>query len=324
MPVDLADRQAAFDTHIYSPAHLIARADQVVNAGYLERCRAHGLELTVPQLLYLCAVATNPGGHQAAAARMIGMDTPTGAFVISALERKGLVERQPCATDKRRKTIYCTPKGETARVSGVALFSASTRDFLEPATAADRRELQRIFEKIAAHDEANPPPLRDASGKPVTVPDYLPAEVLPGYLLGRSLQLAAALVAPALAPFDLTIRQYVVLAMLGITGPCNMTLLTRVMGSERSAMAIVLPTLKKRRLLSINRETDRSLSIALTEGGHALLSRVRPVAEAANRHIACHLNQKERELFTRTVAGILNHRGELLRFEDVAQPRSGA
>ncbi|MEN7537586.1 MarR family winged helix-turn-helix transcriptional regulator [Aurantiacibacter flavus] len=317
-PIDLADRHEAFEAHMYSPAHLIARANQMVSAGYLGRCRSDGLKLTLPQLLYLCAVAANPGGHQAAAARMVGMDTPTGALVISALERKGLVERLQSDTDKRRKNVYCTREGECARTRGHALFAASTRDFMEPASRSDRRELQRTLEIIAAHKESAPPPLCDADGKPITVPGYLPADVLPGYLFGRCLQIAVALVTPALAPFDLTIRQYVVLAMLGIIGPCNMTLLTRAMGSERSAMAVVLPTLKERRLLSIHRETDRSLSIALTESGRVLLARARPVAEAANRHIASGLDDAERQHFAGTLARILDHRGELLRFEGVA------
>ncbi|MEL1251156.1 MarR family winged helix-turn-helix transcriptional regulator [Aurantiacibacter gilvus] len=300
-PVDLADRHKAIDAHIHSPAHLIARADQMVNAGYLQRCRADRLKLTLPQLLYLCAVAANPGGHQAAAARMVGMDTPTGALVISALERRGLVERRQCDTDKRRKQVYCTDEGDTARARGLAIFATATRNFMEPASRSDRQELQRILEKIAAHEEATPPPLCNADGKPITVPGYLPADVLLGYLFGRCLQLAVALVAPALAPFDLTIRQYVVLAMLDIAGPCNMTLLNRVMGSERSAMAIVLPTLEGRGLVSIHRETDRSLSIALTESGRLLLAQARPEAEAANRRIASGLSDTERLHFTETL-----------------------
>lgn len=315
--VDIKDRREAFEAHIYSPAHLLARADQLVNAGYLEHCRAAQTRLTLPQLLYLCAVAANPGCHQAAAARMVGMDTPTGALVISALERKGFVQRRPSATDKRRKMVLLTQSGDAEREAGLEHLASATRTVMEPVSAAERLQLQGILERIAEHGEYSAPPLCNADGQPVAVPSHLPPDVLPGYLLGRCLQIAAALVAPSLAPFDLTIRQYVVLTMLGILGPCNLTTLTTAMGSERSSLAIVLPSLEERGLINVRRASDRSLTITLAANGLKLLNVARPAAETANERIAIDLSQSERKAFETTLGKILNHHGQLLKFGSI-------
>ena len=324
IPVDAPDRRAAFAAHIYSPAHLIARADQIVNAGYLERCRSGGLQLTLPQLLYLCAVSANPGGHQAAAARMVGMDTPTGALVISALERKGFVERRESEADKRRKKVYITEKGGIAQARGIVHFASATHDFMAPISPADRLRLRAILEIIAAHRGASPPSLCNADGESVVVPAHLPPEVLPGYLLGRCLQIAVALVAPALAPFDLTIRQYVMLAMVSILGPCNLASLTHAMGSERSSLAIILPALEERGLVNVDRGPDRSLTIMLTQNGRALLARARPAAETANERVAINLTGAERKTFTRTLGGMLERHGKFPWIENITSGSSAA
>ena len=313
----LPDRHEAFDTHIYSPAHLIARADQLLTAAYLQRCRSGQLKLTLPQLLYLYAVCANPGGHQAAVARMGGMDTPTGSLVISALERKGLVARRRSKIDMRRKTVEITKQGTAARDKGSSFLALATSDVLAPLTQGERDGLQATLKNIAAHPDASPPALCNAVDEPVAVPDYLPQGVLTGYLLGRCLQIAVALVSPALAPLQLTIRQYVVLALLGVLGPCNLAMLTHTMGAERSSLAVILPSLEKRKLIDVQRENARSLNIGLTRAGLELLGRARPDAEAANKRIASNLAQTERLVFTRALARILDHHGQLLDFTDL-------
>ena len=64
-------------SHNFTPAHLLKRTEQTLNAAYLARCRSDGLRLTLPQLLYLCAAWASPGGHQAAIARLVGLPAPS-------------------------------------------------------------------------------------------------------------------------------------------------------------------------------------------------------------------------------------------------------
>src|SRR5262245_55053821 len=67
----------AIEHHNSRPAYLLKRAEQTLTGMYLERCRARELRLSLSQLFLLCAIESEPGSHQAAAARMAGMDTPT-------------------------------------------------------------------------------------------------------------------------------------------------------------------------------------------------------------------------------------------------------
>ena len=303
-------------SHNFTPAHLLKRTEQTLNAAYLARCRSDGLRLTLPQLLYLCAAWASPGGHQAAIARLVGMDTPTGALVAGALERKDWVERRESESDRRRKIVTVTKGGEAVRTRGLAHLAAATGELFGPAAPSDRLVLHTLLAKIAAHRTASPPPLLDLEGQSVAAPDFLPPQLVPGFLVGRCLQVAVALVAPALEPFDLTIRQYVVLTLLAILGPCSLRLLTEAMGSERSSLAIVLPRLEERGLIDVQKER-RSVVITLTACGRKLLAQAGPAAEAANESIAAELNDAERAAFTETLGNVLGHHGKLLRPDDV-------
>lgn len=315
----------AIEHHNSRAAYLLKRAEQTLTAMYTERCRSSGLRLTISQLLLLCAVDAVPGAHQALAARMTGMDTPTATLVIRGLVKRGLMDRESSSEDRRRRVLAVTQAGRSVELEALQQLAAAAAAFFAPIGNADQRRLLDLFGMASTSPASLAPPLCDREGERVTLPDYLPKKVLPAYLISRCLQVAASLAGPAVSAFGLSISQYVTLMVLATFEECNLATLGRALGAERSSLSLILPALEKRSLIRVDHrgQRPRSLTISPTRAGFELLLQARPAAEDANMRILSGLDSVEAEDFTRLLSEVLGHHGKLMKAGPETRSRRG-
>jgi DNA-binding MarR family transcriptional regulator len=91
------------------------------------------------------AVLTVLGGAeplaQQQAATQLGVDRTTMVALVDALTQKGLVERRPDPTDRRRNQVHLTTAGRRVLDEGSRLHAAAERQFL---AALDDEEIHRL------------------------------------------------------------------------------------------------------------------------------------------------------------------------------------
>lgn len=92
----------------------------------------HGLP--TGSLTVLALIAANPGSSQTALATRAGLNKSALVGIVDQLERRGLVERERVATDRRRYEVVVTEKGEAT--------------------------MHELFERVTAEEQ----PIRDALG----------------------------------------------------------------------------------------------------------------------------------------------------------------
>lgn len=86
-------------------------------------------------------------------AERMGIDAPAASVIVGDLVARGYVERVPDPTDGRRKLVHITDGGR-----GLLEEMRSAADVIPPPvatlTAAERRELTRLIEKMREASEA--------------------------------------------------------------------------------------------------------------------------------------------------------------------------
>jgi DNA-binding MarR family transcriptional regulator len=102
----------------------------------------------------LSVIAHDPGVTQHAICDASGVDPSTLVATLDALEQRGLAERRPHETDRRKHAVHLTPEGKRvcreaqkiARQTGGEVFSA-----LSP---TEREELNRLLRKLTGLEDA--------------------------------------------------------------------------------------------------------------------------------------------------------------------------
>jgi DNA-binding MarR family transcriptional regulator len=77
------------------------------------------------------------------------MPKPTVTVYVKRLEAAGFLRREIDAADLRRHRLVVTPAGRKAMSRGLALLSDVFGGRLGRLSAAERRALQRLLEKLA-------------------------------------------------------------------------------------------------------------------------------------------------------------------------------
>jgi DNA-binding MarR family transcriptional regulator len=129
-----------------APGHLIRRAHQVAVAVFMEETGEH--DVTPVQFAILNALMDDPGEDQVTLAGRVAFDAATFGSVISRLEAKGWVRREPDAVDRRRKLLWVTPAGERAAVAMKGAVSRAQRRILQPLDMRERQQLMRLLAKL--------------------------------------------------------------------------------------------------------------------------------------------------------------------------------
>lgn len=92
-----------------SAGFLIHEVARLLRRRFEEEASVHGF--TLPQWRALAEISRNPGIAQVQLAAAIDTDQMTVSGIVSRLEKRGLIERNPDPNDSRAKLAQLTPAG---------------------------------------------------------------------------------------------------------------------------------------------------------------------------------------------------------------------
>lgn len=145
------------------PGFLLRRAHQLSVGLFERRCAA--LKLTPPQFGILHMLAHASDLDQAALARALGFDKVTTLHIVRGLEARGLLTRNHCSVDRRRRTISLTAEGRAVLDSAQQCADLASADLLSPLVSDERKQLLALLEKLCGglEDKARTPVVPPAS-----------------------------------------------------------------------------------------------------------------------------------------------------------------
>jgi MarR family transcriptional regulator, lower aerobic nicotinate degradation pathway regulator len=112
-----------------------------------ERCGLHPREFGV-----LSVIAKTPGITQHAIGEGAGVDPSTMVATIDSLEERGLAERRPHPSDRRKRLVYLTPTGDEALREGRKIAASVGRETFAALTAEERKQLHVLMRKLSGLD----------------------------------------------------------------------------------------------------------------------------------------------------------------------------
>jgi DNA-binding MarR family transcriptional regulator len=89
-----------------------------------------------------------PGQNIDFLARLLHISHPATVRVVNRLEAEGLVERHADEADARSRALVLTPAGQRAAVTAAGRRLEILNQMLAPLTAAERRQLEPVLEKL--------------------------------------------------------------------------------------------------------------------------------------------------------------------------------
>jgi DNA-binding MarR family transcriptional regulator len=151
--------------------------------------------------------------------------------------------------------------------------------------------------------------------KSATRTDTMDSSII--HLLHRASQRASEIFAIETRDFDLTARQYAVIATIARHEGLSQTDLVRMTGIDRSTLADVVQRLLRRGIIERERTTrdGRTYAVTLSDSGRELLQAIKPIARRADRHVLSVLSEEE----SRALVNALN---QLIRRSE-ASARNG-
>lgn len=112
---------------------------------------AHGMSLARTKLLML--VEKDGPVRSTDIASALGQAPRTVTEAIDALERDGLVRRDPDPEDRRAKRISITPAGQAAFAASRPIRDQFLLDLFGALEDSEREELIRVIDKLSARIE---------------------------------------------------------------------------------------------------------------------------------------------------------------------------
>lgn len=111
---------------------------------------------TTPRAICVLAHATAAELTQSRIGELCGLDKTTMVGTMDELERAGLAERRPSATDRRARIIAVTPAGAELLAAGQAVVDRIHADVLSALPVEDREVLVRALRTLALGRLARP------------------------------------------------------------------------------------------------------------------------------------------------------------------------
>lgn len=105
--------------------------------------------LTPGRFSLLVLLKANPGINQTELSRGVGVDKSTLTPALDQLERKGLVQRQRTAADRRTYALSLTAAGEALLNDLMAKVMQHEKNIVAMLTPAERSTLNRLLKKMA-------------------------------------------------------------------------------------------------------------------------------------------------------------------------------
>ncbi len=130
---------------------MLHTGDTASEAEPLDQGILHGLlgrELRVTYLALLVIVERNPGARQTLIAKARGLDKSTLVPMIDRLERDGLLERRPLASDRRIRAIWITDHGKAVLKQAIPIVQKSDDLLRTHLSDGELSELLRLMQKV--------------------------------------------------------------------------------------------------------------------------------------------------------------------------------
>ena len=131
-----------------APGHLVRRVHQVSIALFAQELAA--FDVTAVQFAILQTLLDTPGADQITVAQAVALDAATSGSVIGRLEARGWLRREADGQDKRRKLLWLTADGKQAARLMQRPAAAVQTKLLAALTAAEKKQLLDILQKICA------------------------------------------------------------------------------------------------------------------------------------------------------------------------------
>jgi MarR family transcriptional regulator, organic hydroperoxide resistance regulator len=112
----------------------------------------HGV--TLPQFFYLRVLWNGDGISQATLCAQIGVDRATASFVLTTMEKQGMIVRQTDPSDLRKTNIFLTPLGRRLRVPLLRVANGVNASATRGMTASEVDRLRAALETIVANLQA--------------------------------------------------------------------------------------------------------------------------------------------------------------------------
>ncbi len=134
------------------PGHLLRRCHQISVGIFHEYCRDH--DVTPLQFAALVSLDESGAMDQVSLGGLVASDRTTTAHLVNTLLERGLVSRRQSAKDRRSKIVSITPRGRRQLAAIRADVEASQEALMAPLGAAERRQLAKLLDKLAAANNA--------------------------------------------------------------------------------------------------------------------------------------------------------------------------
>jgi DNA-binding MarR family transcriptional regulator len=108
-----------------------------------------GQDITPPRFTALVIVAANPGIGQSALGQVLGIARSGAMMLTDWMEARGLAVRRRRPNDGRSWGVHLTPRGDSLLGAMKRAVVAEERRRAAVLSAAERRELLRLLEKLA-------------------------------------------------------------------------------------------------------------------------------------------------------------------------------
>lgn len=136
----------ASSQHLFHLITQVHRTRKAAIAEQAELLKKHGL--SPMDWAILLNLHEKPGQSQAAVARSIGKAPSNVRYPIEALYRKGLIQREPNADDRRANIAFLSPRGEELTRTLFPTFEGVDQSLLKGFSAQDQQELKRLLQTI--------------------------------------------------------------------------------------------------------------------------------------------------------------------------------
>jgi len=93
-------------------------------------------------------VCVRPGLSQTELARYLGVERATVGKQVAGCLRRGWIRREVSAHDRRRFSLYITPKGERMLREVAQIIPQHEREYTAMLTAEERETLKRLLRKL--------------------------------------------------------------------------------------------------------------------------------------------------------------------------------
>lgn len=118
-------------------------------SGRIARAYQRRFGLSIWEWRVMAVLGRHPGASAGEVVERTAMDKVTVSRAVAALIRKGLIARKAHEGDKRRAVLRLAPKGRSVYGEIVPLALAKERLLLAALSAAERRALDALLEKLA-------------------------------------------------------------------------------------------------------------------------------------------------------------------------------